>query len=196
MKKQSLIIAVAAALALCFAGSALADANTAPTRPTHMSLPPKALLAGLPPLQHHAKGARHLATTYSFSLRTPWSAQCQYAFLGSTNYKLFSITPPVVYAKDASAQYVYWRSQLWNTATSQTVWTGAWNSGIAYSNYPAQFPSKQSVQVTGQLAFSTFAVEDDVLWYSPTYGWHSAAISAQVMLVGGNSGYTTLQYVC
>jgi hypothetical protein len=136
------------------------------------------------------------ATAYTFSTRTPYGAACNYGF-GLTNYKVINAYPPTVYAKDASVQYVYWRAVVWNTATDQDVWVSAWSSPtLAYSTSPAQFTQGQQVTINGSLAFSTYAVETDVYWYSPTLGWHFASNPAEPMLVAGMGYSPALQPSC
>jgi hypothetical protein len=131
--------------------------------------------------------ANAAAATYTFSTRSPYGAICNYAFLGTTNYKVINAYAPTVYARDAYSQYVYWRAVFWNTTTNQTIWTSAWsNPTVAYSTSPAQFTQFQQVTISGPAAFSAYAVETEVLWYSPTAGWHSAAIPVEAIHVAGS----------
>jgi hypothetical protein len=151
------------------------------------------------PIPGQARRAQASAT-YSFSVRSGWSARCGYIpYYGGS--KSIYVEPPNVLAKDHSSQYVYWRAVLWDANTYADVWVGEWRRGIAYTSYYAQFPvvngsATEGTTLYGTNSSRTIAAETDVYWYSPVYGWHLAYVGAQATLISSTAGFVTVAAVC
>jgi hypothetical protein len=125
---------------------------------------------------------------YGFSIRSPQAGSCLFAFSGNLVLRDMSIAPPIVYAQDATSQYVYWASFIYDYSTGATTWNApSYQQAIATRTTPAHFAGAQSARVSGGGAQ---AIGMNVYWWSATQGWLVGAAWDLPMWVGQHSGST------